>query len=975
YWVRQVREPVRFADAVNALDADLVLELGPDTVLATLISNTVHDDDEAATAPRPDHDDAVTAMAASRPGHQEVVTAVAALRRGHDEVATLLTALGELYRRGTSVDWSAVLGDGPIAALPTYPFQHRRFWPRPRDGGSRDALGLGLADTGHPLLGAAVEAPDATTALFTGWLSLSTHPWLADHVVLGRPLVPGTALAEMARAAGEHVGVPVVEELLLQAPLPLPAQGGVQLRVTLAEPGPDSRRTVTVHARTEDDESWISHATGVLTASAEPTHPGFALAEPAHPSLAHPSSASGKPTASSKTGPVWNGVDGAEPLDLTGFYTATAATGLVYGPAFQGLRTVHRRGDDIFAEVELDHPVTGYGLHPALFDAVLHAIAAGGMFADGETRLPFAVTGLRVFGTAGNRLLARLTRTTGADAVRITITDPADTPVAEVDSLALRPATAGVSTGAADRLLYTVTWTPQDIQAAPEAPHVITLGQDLPAALTEPGTTQNQTAAAPAATGIRPPVLLVDATAPGTARDRAADLLRLVQNWLAAPEWSGSRLVVRTHGAAGEKITDPDGAALWGLVRAVQSEHPDRVHLLDGPDDVYLPVPQALSRDGVVRVPRLSRVPAAAPIGLGDGVVVVTGATGTLGELITRHLVDRYGVRDLLLLSRTGRSLAVDGVRVRALACDVADPDAVSAALRDEPVTAVIHAAGVLDDGIVESLTPERLDTVFRTKIDAARNLVAATRDKQLTAVVLYSSAAGVLGNAGQANYAAANAFLDAYASNLRAEGVPVTSLAWGLWEAGMGASLSDAERARARQGGILPLTPEQGLAAFDAALGAGHAAVAPLALDLAPMRVAAAAGLLPPLLAGLVRVPVRANAGTDNALARRLAGLPTNQRERAALDLVRTHVAGVLGYPGPDAVEADRAFRELGFDSLTAVDLRNRLATVTGLRLPSTLVFDYPNAQVLAGHLATELAGPAPAATVPTAATPVTAA
>ncbi|KUL39325.1 hypothetical protein ADL15_09925 [Actinoplanes awajinensis subsp. mycoplanecinus] len=873
YWVRQVREPVRFADAVTRLNAGRVLELGPDTVLATLI---------------PD--------------------AVAALRRDRDEATTVLTAVAALFTDGQDVDWTAVLGHGPRADLPTYAFQHSRFWPRPRTGASRDATGLGLTETGHPLLGAAVEAPDSTATLFTGWLSLATHPWLADHVVLGRPLVPGTALAEMARAAGERDGVPVVEELLLQAPLPLPARGGVQLRATLAEAGPGGRRTITVHARTDDDEPWTTHATGVLTAAQEPVHPAADSAWP----------------------PA-----GAETLDLTGFYPATAATGLAYGPAFQGLRAVHKHGDEVFAEVELDHPVTGYGLHPALFDAVLHAIAAGGLFTDGQTRLPFAITGLRTFGPAGTRLRARLTRAASTDTVRITITDPAGTPVAEIDSLALRPA-AGIGTGAADRLLHTVTWTRQDITAAPDLPVTVVLGDDLP----DPAL-----------------LLAVDATAPGSAADRAAALLALIQTWLADPAWAGSRLVVRTLGAVGDEITDPDGAALWGLARSVQSEHPDRVHLLDGPDNAYYPVPQAWIHDGAVHLPRLARIPAAAAIpDLGTGTVVVTGATGTLGELTTRHLISRYGVQDLLLLSRSGRSLDIDGVRVRALACDVADPDAVHAALRDEPVTAVIHAAGVLDDAMVESLTPERLHTVFRAKIDAARNLHLATRDKPLAAFVLYSSAAGLFGNAGQGNYAAANAFLDAYAIFLRSEGVPATSLAWGLWDAGMGATLSDAERARARQGGIVPLTVEQGLAAFDAALGAGTAVVAPLALDLAPMRTAAEAGLLPPLLAGLVRVPVRTS--TDNALARRLAGLPAAQRERAVLDLVRTHVAAVLGYPGPDAVEVERAFQELGFDSLTAVDLRNRLATVTGLRLPSTLVFDYPSTLVLAGHLAAELAG-----------------
>ncbi|MCM4084180.1 type I polyketide synthase [Paractinoplanes hotanensis] len=880
YWVEHVRATVRWADV--ELDADRVLELGPDTVLATLI---------------PD--------------------AVAAMRRERDEVETLLGAVAALWVRGQDVDWRAVLGDGPVVELPTYPFQHKRFWPRPRTGGSRDALGLGLAETGHPLLGAAVEAPDAESVLLTGLVSLRTHPWLADHVVLGRPILPGTAFAEMARAAGERAGLPVVEELLLQAPLPVPDRGGVQLRVSV------SGNAVTIHARTDDADPWTAHATGTLAAETP---------APAAPDLV-----------------TWPPA-GAELVDLTGFYEQTATSGLTYGPAFRGLRAVHKAGDDVYAEVELDHPAAGYGLHPALFDSVLHAIAAGGLFGPDETRLPFALAGLRVLAPAGFRLRAHLSRVGSGDSVRLSLADEAGTPVAEVDALTLRPVSA-TPQASADRLLYGVEWIPQEASGfAPDA--VLALGDEPPTSGT----------------------VLVDAGAPGTAFDRSVALLALLQ------KFDGDRLVVRAP------LDDPDGAALWGLVRSAQSEQPGKYFLLDDfesapvfppgrsgggrptPEDQHVyDLPQVKIRGGKVLVPRLTRVqPPATPDGhaanrpdFGDGTVVVTGATGTLGGLIARHLVEAHGVRKLLLLSRSGGTLDIEGAT--AVACDLSDPEAVNEALAGREITAVIHAAGVLDDGLINDLTPERLETVFRAKVDAARNLAAAVDGQPLRAFVLFSSAAGILGNAGQGNYAAANAFLDAYASGLRSQDIPATSLAWGLWDAGMGGALSDAERARARQGGIVPLTEEQGLAAFDAALATGRAAVAPLALDFAPMREAAAAGLLPPLLASLVRVSQRKQSA-DTGLARRLAALPAAQREKAVLDLVRTHVAAVLGYEGPAAVEVERAFRELGFDSLTAVDLRNRLATVTGLTLPSTLVFDYPNTLALAAHLAGELVGAAPA-------------
>ncbi|MFK3985705.1 SDR family NAD(P)-dependent oxidoreductase, partial [Micromonospora sp. NPDC050397] len=898
YWVDQVRRPVRFADAMATLDADRMLEVGPDAVLTALVQDA-----------HPDR------------------TAVAVLRRDREETASLFTALGELFTVGVPVDWSAVFaGTGATwLELPTYAFRQDSHWPRPRPGRHlTDPAGLGLVGTGHALLGASVELPDSPATVLTGWLSVATHPWLADHVVLDRIVVPGTALVEMVLAAGDRAGTPELEELLLESPLTLPPDGGVQVRVTVAAAEDGGRRAVSVHARPDEAEPWIRHATGALTAQhTGPADGGMVVWPPA----------------------------GAEPVSLTDFYPALATTGMSYGPAFQGLRQVWRRGDEVFAEVGTDEVSAGYALHPALFDAALHAVGAGGLLPEHGVRLPFAFTGVRIAGEAGPTLRARLTAGTAPDSVRVLLADGSGLPVAEVEGMTLRPV-SGAQLSTAERLLYGVEWVPEE-SVESTGPHVaIPLGAPLPAP-----------------TG----VLVVDASAPGTADERATALLTLLQDWLDDPAWVDSRLVVRTFGAVGERVTDPDGAALWGLVRSAQAERPDRIHLLDAAGTVVLPVSEALVRDGVVRVPRLARIQATAgAVDLANGLVLVTGATGTLGRLLARHLVRAHGVRDLLLLSRSGApvdlDLDLDGVRVRSVACDLADADAVAAVLRDEPVTAVVHAAGVLDDALLADLTPQRLRTVFRAKVDAAVNLRAATAHRPLDAFVLYSSAAGLFGNAGQANYAAANAFLDAYATQLRAEGVPATSLAWGLWDAGMGGGLSDAERSRAQQAGIVPLTSEQGLAAFDLAMAADRATVVPLGLDLAALR---ARGGVPPLLRGLVPAPGRRAAGSaDGAFAARLVGLPDAERDRIVLDLVRTHVATVLGHPDGSAVAADLPFRELGFDSLTAVELRNRLATVTGLRLPSTLVFDYPNVAVLAAYLVGELAGAAaPATPVVTAA------
>jgi polyketide synthase 12 len=265
----------------------------------------------------------------------------------------------------------------------------------------------------------------------------------------------------------------------------------------------------------------------------------------------------------------------------------------------------------------------------------------------------------------------------------------------------------------------------------------------------------------------------------------------------------------------------------------------------------------------------------------------------------------------------------------------------------------------VLDDGVYEALDAERLERVMRPKADTAWHLHELTAEADLSAFVLFSSAAGVLGGAAQANYAAANAFLDALATYRRAEGLPATSLAWGLWapvDSAAAAGIDPAEADRIAQVvrgrlGFVPIQPEQGLVMLDAALALGEAQLAPVAFDAAVLRGQASAGTLPAVLRGLVRLPV-GRARERGSLAELLAGLPEGEREAAVLDLVRGHVAAVLGHSSAAAVDPERAFRDLGFDSLAAVELRNRLVAASGLSLPPTLVFDYPSAVAVTAQL-----------------------
>ncbi|MGC4750697.1 SDR family NAD(P)-dependent oxidoreductase, partial [Micromonospora sp. DT201] len=362
-----------------------------------------------------------------------------------------------------------------------------------------------------------------------------------------------------------------------------------------------------------------------------------------------------------------------------------------------------------------------------------------------------------------------------------------------------------------------------------------------------------------------------------------------------------------------------------------------------------------------------------------DGTVVITGGTGELGGLLARHLAGAHGVQHLVLAGRRGlaapgaadlvRELAALGAEATVVTCDAADRSALAALLANLPggrrLDGVVHAAGVLDDGVLESLDPDRLDRVLRPKADGAANLDALTADQDLALFALFSSAVGTFGGAGQANYAAANVFLDALAQQRRARGLPGLSIAWGLWDqrSDLTRHLGDADVRRMSRSGMAPLSSSDGLALFDAASRCDAALVVPTRLDTAAMRTPAQ---VPPLLRDIVRTPhrrvaARSAAGPDDSiqgLTVRLSAAAPAEHDRILADLVVQHTAAVLGHRGSRVISAERSFKELGFDSLTAVELRNRLNAATGLRLRTTVVFDRPTPRALAEQIRTELLG-----------------
>jgi acyl transferase domain-containing protein/NADPH:quinone reductase-like Zn-dependent oxidoreductase/acyl carrier protein len=1289
YWVSHVRSCVRFAPGVDSLIESGVrrfVEVGPDAALTAMIRECL----------------------AERPELEAASVVVASSRRSADEAAAFVAALGAVRIAGMEVDWGRLFAGRAVGRvpLPTYAFDRQRYWLEPVP--SVDVWQSGLDDPGHPLLGAMVQVPDSGEVIFTGRLSRSGQPWVVDHAVAGVVLVPGAAFTELVLHIGAVIGCPRVAELVIEAPLPVPAADTVEFRaVVTGEPDESGARSVSVYSRTRPaDDSGRKGSDGYEHAPAWVRH---VVATLTHQSTLRP------PESGLR---VWPPV-GASVLEIGDAYRDLAARGYEYGPVFRGLRAVWQRADEVFAEVELPAGAgdAGFDLHPALLDAALHVILVSELLPEarfGQIAVPFAWEDVELYATGATTVRVRVATTDPASGrVAVTLADVSGATVAEVGGLTMRPISTGALSAARRRTDtgYRVDWValPED-EGAPGDP-----GAWDAAELGETATVAGRTVS----------VLRIDdrtaGDVPGAVRHTVTTLTERLQRLLSRDE----PVVVVTHRAVavhpGESV-DITQAPVWGTVRVAQSEHPDRVVVVDIDDRslyrraVALAVardtePQLALRRGTWYAPRLSagvgdivgaaelvRAPgwamthlgkgtlagdnlvlaetpaqqelapgqvrvalravgvnfrdalialgmvanpeagsrsinatfcvegagvvlevapdvtefvpgdrvfgftsgagsvsvtdrrllvpipdgwsfvqaAAVPVvyatayyglidlaraepgetlllhaatgGVGlatvqlarhlglrllvtaaeskwnvlrelgfadreiadsrtldferkfldvtdgrgvdivldslarefvdaslrllprggrfiemgllderdpvqvaaeypgvdyrhfvlldvhpdrlreilttvvdlfesgaltpsqttawdvrrapetfrymsqarhigknvltvpaplrpDGTVLITGGTGGLGAGLARHLITEYGVRSLVLTSRRGpdapgagelrAELAALGARVDIVACDAADRaalDMVLAAIPDpHPLTAVVHAAGVLADGLLDTMTPERIAEVLRPKVDAAWNLHEATASMDLSAFVLYSSIAGVIGNPGQANYAAANVFLDALAQFRQTMGLAATSVAWGLWGDGTGMTtgLGSADIARLRRDGFPPLDTEEGLALFDAALAGGRAAFVGARIDRSALAESGSAGIRS-ILRGLLRPShrrVAARSGTSSLLADRLTGRPAAERAHLVLDVVRTQAAAVLGHESAESIDPATPFKDLGFDSLSVMEFRNQLVKATGVALPSTLVFDHPTASAITELLLARIA------------------
>jgi acyl transferase domain-containing protein/nucleoside-diphosphate-sugar epimerase/acyl carrier protein len=637
YWVRHVRETVRFGDGVQWLAHQGVgtfVELGPDGVLSPMVEGCLASSDlDGGAEPAAVREAGAGSDGPGGVGAERVTLATPVMRKGRDEARTLLAGLAQLWVQGMDLDWSAVFeGSGARRVeLPTYAFQRERYW-LDAVGGSGDVASVGQAPVDHPLLGAAVALADASGWLFTGRLSLREHPWLADHTVMGRVVLPGTAFLELAVHAGAHLGCGLVRELTLQAPLVLGEQGGVQLQVAVGREVDSGARALSVYSRSEEaaeggvsgESEWVCHASGLLAP------------------LERDERASRDAVLSPQDG-VWPPA-GAEPLPVEELYDRLAGTGLDYGPVFRGLGRAWRREEEVFAEIELPdgelESASSFALHPALLDAALHAVA----FLDGsdeqtpveEVRLPFSWSEVAHFASGASALRVRVT-IAGENTVSLVVADQNGRPVANIGALAMREASAEDIAGSAVaesvlHLHWVAATEPAPISSP--TPSWTLIGADLPALGSQIAQSEANLESYADLSALReaitsglasaPDVVLLDLTAPGLdppgdAHAGTLSILSFLQEWLHDDALALSRLAVMTRGAvaayAGEDVRELAAAAIWGLLSSAQSENPGRLVLvdLDGKQESTAAIASALAgeeprlaiRGGDLFVPRL----------------------------------------------------------------------------------------------------------------------------------------------------------------------------------------------------------------------------------------------------------------------------------------------------------------------------------------------------------------------------------
>ncbi len=1021
YWFRNVRQPVLYEQALRALLDDgkrAFIDVGTHPVLTMPTQQTI---EEALEDPR------------------EAIV-VGSLRRNEGGPQRFLKSAAEAWTQGVDIDWRALFAGSEARriGLPPYAFQRERYW---LTSGARtgDAASIGQSAADHPLLGAAAALADDRGWMFSARLSLESHPWLKDHAIGGDALISGAGLLELALAAGEHVGAVVVDELAVERPLLLAEGCGVQLQLMVSEPDEQGRRAIGIHSRLEgvagdaaaDAGAWTRHATGTLSEGDRA------------PSAGDRGGAGAAPV--DEAWPPAGAHELDVELLYDRLADGGYEYGPLFPGLRRAWRVGEREWcGEIKLAPDRAADAGAFAIHPALLDAALHVALIGELdrgwvdAADrgptAELSLPSAFSGVRVPGHDGSVLRVRVGGE--RDALSLSAVSEDGAPVLSVRALKLAPVDvrhAQVANRASHTALQELRWVALgESPVGGEPPRAAMLGEALDIqvpgielqrhpdlhALEEAiagGAASPELALMPASSLIGADVTQAGAERPGglaeSVQRAISRALELLQAWIASVHLADAKLILLTEGAA-DLACDANTlaqAALAGLVRSAIAEHPGRFGVvdLDGAEASLGALHGALASDepelavraGRLLAPRLARLTAQAlrpPAPLDpDGTVLITAEdVRGLGALLAGHLASEHGVKHVLLVSRAGEEregaeelraqLRELGCEAQIAACDVSQrarlEELLMTVAAEHPLCMAVHTAGPPEDGLIESLDGERLSRALDTKVAGAIHLHELAGQVPL---ILFSSVAATIGNAGQGGSAAANAFLDALAAHRRAHGLPGVSLAWGVWE--QGAERADALEALVRAGengrlespertaqagglddasmrahlarqGLLALSRAQGLELFDLARGADRPLLLAARWDTATLRTRAKAGTLPAVLRELSGGSSRRASAAGASLAATLAAAPEAEWNDIVVALVRGHIADVIGLDSPAAVDLERPLKDAGFDSLGALELKNRLSHATGLKLPATLVFDHPTPAAVAKFLLAEV-------------------
>lgn len=979
YWADQAKLAVRFADAVSFLEKQGVstyVEIGPDAVLTTLAQTNL------ATA--------------SRTVEREYKS-IALMRRNRSEERVFAGGLAALHVRGHGLDWRQLARVIHRTDLPNYPFQRKRYWFKRSHA---TAGGSGAAHTGHPFLRNGIELADQHGHVFSGRISVTGNEWLLDHAIHGQAINAGATTAEGILAAGATLGLHRMDNLVLLENLPLSPGAGTEIQLRIGLQIGDGGQAVDVYFRlpgghdargddTADNASgsWTRHAAArLLQASA---------LRPQWPDLMQ-----------------WPPMQ-AEAIEFQSLYDTLEERGVHLGPAFRLLTGVWQKGENIYVEAELQEEdigssgikprTSGFRIHPALLDAGLQASLLQAPAGDGIRQL-FSISGLQVYDENARRIRGCVTlKSSGASDQghsehSVRITDEHGMPVAEIASVVLRAADPALGRER-KRSVYRPEWTPFAQDVTLPAPAILRFEPGATGEAAEvsfPGVSAGFDGAKLAEPRLA--VFICDGSEQMTAHAASAVTLRItkaVQSWLANPATTGMPLAIVTRNAVDtgepQALLNLVQAPLWGLLRSVQWEHPDRIVLLDIDDNsdveadaakIWAAIAQGetqlalrggrllaarLARhDVVLREPSIQESEIAPE---NRGTVLITGA-GSLGALVARRLagMKRYG--SIVLASRRGEDapgyrqlveeLSSRDLQVRVVQCDVANmadlQHLLSSIPVDRPLRAVIHTAGVSTPASFMELTEDALAHVMRPKVEAAWALHELTRDLELEAFILFSSAVGVIGLGDQSHYGAANAFLDALAAYRRKLGLPATSLAWGIWdhETQMGQQLGTGRLADVIRAGFRLISPEYGLDVLEACLQnsdqANRALLLPASFDLQKISSASPSGLFANLTSKAVVSTPRRNLLEDYDRTE------TGQRQSFLLQFIIDLICKVLRNPDRQAIAPDTEFRALGFDSLTSIEMTTELSEAAGMSLPATAVFDHPTPRKLASLLQAQL-------------------